>query len=409
EELEPGYGWNYEFLKIFNESPPDGETIGREIVDRYMDFYEGTDEALTLSVTDLSKLGGLVGSLDSLGYVAEGNIAEGGFNAISKARKGTKSFGLVSEGVGYDLVDIKHLALNLEGEFPDEASAVLSAIDTCIIYNQSSMENCYGLSTYIPYISKDTAKGSVAVYRRLGIMPSFTDFLVSFTEKLTGSRIKRDNISRAMPELTGFGDISVTLAQDALEEINNINLVIWKQLEDGSDYFIRLGMDSNVDIEEGGRISTMFEGYWATIGGQPVCLYEIERSGPSVKYSAPAILNGEWVNLIILFDNDNPDGKLLGALPGTEGTGSAAPKYMYEIQEGDIISLQYLAQLFLEDLSEAAGYPEYEKWHSGEEFTAPANLEVSVGPVDSELYMYGFQIEDIQNNTYYTDFIEIRY
>ncbi len=68
EDLEPGGGWNYEFLTVFNENPyAGGAEIGVRAVDEFVEFYgEDTDEILSLSVIDLSRVSPVLGTMGEL-------------------------------------------------------------------------------------------------------------------------------------------------------------------------------------------------------------------------------------------------------------------------------------------------------------------------------------------------------
>ncbi len=412
EETEPGLGWDYAFLGNLSEKPnATGHEIGKVIVDKFVSSNEGSREQATLSVMDLSKIPNVSDKFESLMSVAGDAVAKGGFNTISRARSGTKSFGYTGEDrSSFDIVDIKDFAQKLESSFPKQSSELVKSVESAITYyrNTRNIENAYGISTYIPYAAKQVAPRSVSEYSKIGILPDFVDFLGTYTEKLTGARVERSSVTRAKPRIVG-DNVAIKLDPKELEEINKITFTIWKQLEEGSDYFVKLGLDSDVNIADDGTITTSFDGYWATIAGQTACFYEVERTKDYQKYSTPAVLNGQDVSLIVIFDKENPDGKILGAIPPSPQGGVMAAKYMEPIKAGDKLALKYFAQLFLENEADAAKYTEAEKWLTGQEFTVTSDLSVQIVPVDDELYLYGFWIEDTQGNDYYTDFIEIRY
>ena len=418
EELEPGYGWDYKWLKGLSDNPiTNGVEIGKVIVDSFVESYAETGWDATLSVIDLKKLTPLFADLNVLSKSAENEIDTGGFSFISKARKGTKSFAVYTpEADSYDLIDIKHFAKQLEHMFPDEAAALITAAENAVAYyrNTGSVSNAYGISTYFPYLSKEVAKHSVPYYKSLdedaGVQANFISFMEAFYKNLILPRIERPEINNAVPSIQNGSEVSIKLDPDTLDEINQITFIIWKQLEEESDWFIKLGVDTNVDIAPDGTITTIFDGYWAVLGGETACFYEYERAGDTVKYMTPAVLNGEEVKLLLLFGDNYPDGKLLGAIPPPPEGGRVASKNIIPVNKGDRLALKYFAQLFVEDEANIDKYDEVEKWITGEEFTVSTDeLTIEIEPVDDNLYLYGFWIEDVHNNNYYTDFIEIRY
>ncbi len=410
EETEPGYGWDYGFLKTISENPNlTGAEIGKEIVTKYVAFYEDSSQDATLSTIDLSKMNELNANFEKFMNLAYDSIQNGDFNKIAKARKGTKSFGYSGENSGsYDIVDIKHLAQKMQSMYPEESKNLIKSIDETVVYkeNNSIVSNSNGLSTYIPYLDKDIAEYSLQIYKSLKKYPQFNNFLNSYTKELLSKEAPdySEEIAEIQPEVNDDSDISINLAPEMLDYINEINLTIWSKYED--DYYIMLGSSSNVDIAEDGKINTAFDGYWAELGGQRACFYEYENYDGTVKYSTPAVLNGEEVDIFAIFNEKYPDGKIIGALPVSESR--VASKYMLPIEKGDKLQLQYYVQLFVENEEDLAKYDYASTWVDGDEFTVGDDFKIEIVPVDGQ-YLYGFWIEDVYADRYYTNFIEITY
>jgi len=283
EELVPGYGWDYNWLKGLSDNPTaNGAEIGRVIVDSFIESYAETGWDATLSVIDLKKLAPLFTALNGLSKSAINEIDAGGFSFISKARKGTKSFAVSKpEADSYDLIDIKHFAEQLEHMFPDEAAALIASVGDAVAYyrNTGSVSNAYGISTYFPYLSKEAAEHSVPYYKSLFDdtegEAGFISFMEAFYLNLITPRAPRPEINNAVPSMQDGNEVSIILDPDTLDEINQITFIIWKQLEDESDWFIKLGVDTDVDIAPDGTITTIFDGYWAVLGGETACFLRI--------------------------------------------------------------------------------------------------------------------------------------
>jgi len=412
EELEPGDGWNYNFLYYLGENPSlSGAELGKTIVDTFSDFYTGTNEETTLSVIDLSKINNVVANLNSFAAPIKNNMNTN-YNRISQARQNTKTFGYLGEWYGsYDLVDIYDLADKSASLVGTQSENLKKSVKDAVVYyrNSSNVTNSYGISTYLPYFSKYSAEESVDIYESL-VRNEYSEFLRRYTEKLMGARVQRDSISKLTPTKSANNDseLTIRLSPKELEQINKIELTIWRQLDSSSDYFVRLGTSTDVNINPDGVITTMFDGYWVNINGEIACLHEVFNENGVEKYSTPAILNGQNVNLIITFDEQNPNGVIIGAIPEQENT-NLAPKQYIKIKKGDLLTLKYYAQLFLENESDIEKYTTATKWVNGNKITVGDDLKIEVVPVDDELYMYSFCVTDTQNNEYYTKFIEIRY
>lgn len=410
-ELEPGRGWDYRFLSGLSDNPSmDGGEVGAVIVDQYMAYYQETRQPLTLSVTNLSKIGGLSGAVeDFMGEIGQ-TILDGDFRTFSNIRKNARTYGKLGIINNFDLVDLKQLALELYESYPEEAGAVTAAFEEAVIYNRSSrgMEDAYGLSIYIPYDCKDTARVFVDLYNRFNIMPGHARFLKEYTERLLEGP-EDPYYQRIMPQPVDDSEIYIQIEPEKLKDIADISFTLWRQMEEGSDFFINLGIDRDVQIEDTGRITSEFDGYWYTIAGQPVCLYELNQTEEEQWYSTPAVVNGEEGDILLVFDRENPDGQVAGIVLEGPGDTGVSSKNMLSIQPGDNIAFQYYTQLYLEEGRDGSLYQESHKWVTGRMIQVEEELSLKLEPVGEELYLYGFCIEDIYNNSYYTDFIEIQY
>lgn len=408
EELEPGYGWDYSFLADLGDNPHiSGAELGQIIADKFVAFYAGTDEDATLSVIDLSKVDNVLEAMGNLMSACNEDFSQATFKSLAKLRNNTKVFGGGSpRDNNCDMVDICDMAAKLAPYYPDEAEAVIRAVKNAVVYNKNSegVEGAAGLSTYYVFGGKEQAETAIEIYKSLGMNPHYTNFLVNFTSELIGESIAPLDFSEQTPEMNEDGDYTIKLTQEELDNLLEIYFTVWEPVPDEEDYYIMLGETSNVEIDEDGTIVTEFEGVWPGINGDFVCLYEIGRMQGGAKYAIPAVLNGEDVDIIAVFDEANPDGRIIGARPLSDENGMAA-KNLLQIKKGDRLKFLYYAEYFGEDES-----MELEEWYEGEEFTVGDELELEWLEVNpGEIYLYGFYLIDVQQNEYYTDFVEVEF
>lgn len=410
-DFEPGQGWDYSFLSQVSKNPSmNGEALGTEIVSAYLAYYEDSRQTVTLSVTDLAQTKTVSDAVGELMECAGQTIADGDFDTFSRARRNSKTYGKTGKVSNYDLVDLRHLVKNLSADYPAEAAAVETALDEAVLYNGSGtgIENAYGLSVYIPYDRKDTAAAFVELYSRFQILPGLSSFLQEYTRELTRER-KEPLYRSVIPQTAETEEIYIELTAEQLAEAGEITFTVWRQLEEDSDYFINLAIEDDVQIADSGRIATEFDGYVTTIEGQPVCMYAQNRTENEQWYSIPAFLNGEEADILVVYDAENPNGTIVGAVPQGPGDSGVAAKYMLPVSLGDELAFAYYAQLFLEEEADTSKYGESYQWVAGETFTVTRDPVLETEPVGGELYLYGFCVEDIYNNSYYTDFIELQY
>ncbi len=419
EEFEPGYGWNYLFLADINAtSLPDGKVIGSCIADRFLEFYKENipDEQATLSVIELSRVSQVAKAFEDLAVAADGYLNKGGYNTIAKNRGKTKSFGYMGEqGGSYDMIDIGHFAQVLSSQFPEETAELKQAISAAVVKVENlNVENANGISAYFPFDDKESVPESLEIYKSNGILNKYTNLITDFSEILTGENLLQFNTESIVPEETEAGDYLIKLSPEELENIREIYFTVWQQEENianGVDYYIQLGESTDISIDPNGTITTDFDGYWTTLNGYQVCLYELDSNNFGTRYAIPAVLNGQDVNIIALYSNYYPDGKVLGAIPNSNENNNVAPKNLITIKDGDVIQLYYYAELFYDDDvdSDDLDQFEYETWYAGDEWTVDGELKLDVYMVDEGEFLYGFTIVDLQNNTYYTDFVSVEY
>jgi hypothetical protein len=185
EDLEPGDGWDYSFLGIFNRQPDmDGAELGKVIVDSFIAFFpDDTDEILTLSVVDLARVQPVMDAMGRLMGAARYKLADiEGFRTLAARRGYTKTFGDGSPRDNYtDMVDIGDMAVLLSDLFPREAGAVMDALGDAVLYNRHNADvPLYGLSAFYIYGGKSEGEASLRTYVDLGMDNYFTRYLLDF-------------------------------------------------------------------------------------------------------------------------------------------------------------------------------------------------------------------------------------
>ena len=94
---------------------------------------------------------------------------------------------------------------------------------------------------------------------------------------------------------------------------------------DDGEGILDLGCDDLYEEDDNGNLLEPQDRTWVSIQGQPVAYYSISASGGEDDYTiigrVPAELNGEDVNLIIVFDSENEDGYVAGAVYDYEDDG----------------------------------------------------------------------------------------
>ncbi|MCL2605640.1 MAG: clostripain-related cysteine peptidase [Defluviitaleaceae bacterium] len=360
EDTEPGDGWDYTFLGVLNYHPfIDGFGLGKVIVDTFMDFFgEDSDEVLTLSVVDLTRVQLVMDAMGKLMAAGSGKLeARPGFNKLAERRAYTKTFGDGSPRDNEsDMVDVGDMAVRLSDLFPREAKAVLRALGDCVVYNRHNSDTeLYGLSTFYVYGGKAFGRESLKTYSALGMDADFTRYL------------------------HGFYDGLVRRTRNASRENNEIirsEWVLWEPVT--ADTYRMAGILGESGIKDG-------EALWPHIYGHSVNLYPIASTRKGTQYAIPVKVNGRDADIIVAGCY-----RVMGV---RHREGNVLQKGYDPIMPGDMISFYSLEWNTLTDDF---------TWHRGRPITVRGNtLRIDWDPAPDGYYI-GERLTDVNHDVTYT-------
>lgn len=168
---------------------------------------------------------------------------------------------------------------------------------------------------------------------------------------------------------------------------------------DDGEGFIDLGLDNVFEFDENGALIGDTDRTWLAINGQPVAYYYVDTVDDGTNYTitgyVPALLNDERVELMLVFDNENPYGYISGARSVyTEGETETVAKGMTEINVGD--TLDFLCDYYSYD-------GEYQdSYFLGEQMVVTENMEISNVDVGEGNVCVTYRFTDIYNQQYWT-------
>ena len=192
------------------------------------------------------------------------------------------------------------------------------------------------------------------------------------------------------------GQRVLTLSEKQWSLVHTLEL---NMFYDDGEGFIDLGLDNVFDFDETGALIGETDRTWLAINGQPVAYYYLDTVDDGTNYSisgyVPAMLNGERVELILVFDNANPYGYISGARPVyTEGETETVAKGLTEINVGDTLD-------FICDYYTYEG--EYQdSYFLGEQMVVTENMEISNVDVGEGKVRVTYRFTDIYNQQYWT-------
>lgn len=169
---------------------------------------------------------------------------------------------------------------------------------------------------------------------------------------------------------------------------------------DDGEGFIDLGLDNVYEYNNAGDLVMEYDGTWLALNGHIVGYYVMSDDHHGDRYSikgrVPAKLNGQLVDIILVFDSQNPYGVVLGAQKryDVETETGTVPKGLIGIVAGDTID--YLCDYYTYDGRYSDTYL------LGEQYTATGEWQIENLSVGKSGYQMTYRITDIYGNKYWT-------
>ena len=199
------------------------------------------------------------------------------------------------------------------------------------------------------------------------------------------------------------GNQYLSLPEDQWSLVHTVDLNMYYDTGEG---YVDLGLDNLYSFDDDGNLIPDVDGTWISIDGQPVAYYHTDTVDDGDSYTitgyVPAMLNGERVKLILIFDNENPYGYVAGADPDYDETQTdTISRGLIELQDGD--ELRFLCDYYTYDGTFDDSY------YLGEPMTVDTSkLEISNTEIgDGHTWLALYKFTDIYNQSYWTDPLEL--
>ena len=366
EETEPGNGWYYTgWVGALAEQPSmDGAALGRAICDAYYTGCElvGTEDSVTLSLTDLSQIGPLLTAYESYGAEALSAACQDPsfFTRFARVADRSENYGGNTREEGYaNMVDLGHMARQ-SGDMLPSAQAVLDALDSCVLYQVKGpyRSEATGLSCYYSY--NGDADEAVS-YAGLGAGAAFKYF---YLYELTG-------------ELDQSGmDYLAEMDIHDLPDVETLSAMDW----DSAPLTLN---------DEGCAVLTLGPEADSLLASVNFSLYYTDPDLDTV----PVLLNGEAYNLQVAYNFSTESWEILGARQGLDENGMAG-KELRLLQEGDeLTTVWYMSSISGDDDFEA---------YEAETITVTADTAFGETALPDGRYVMVFEMRDAMDNCAYS-------
>lgn len=434
EEPEPGCGWYYtDWIGKLSENcgiPP--KHYGRQIIDDYIteSGWDSPSMYSTLGMFDLQQVTQkLLPALSQFSDDAVQQLSAGEYRRISQSRSNTRAV-YQSE---LDHIDLLDYAQHSQSETADQLE---QAVSDCVVYYRETENGSgdNGLSILFPYYDLSALDMLEEMYQTLGYDDAYPAFLEQFANVMAGGQISVSGFSNtqnhaAASEYSGFqwfdadagydesyyetysADLSLLettevdgrcvleLSEEDWEIVNDAAMQMFA-VYDG--FYVDMGLDDYCEFDDYGNLIVEYDQTWVALDGQVVPFFHESYTSDGDSFftcgSVPCVYNGIDAEIVLVWDTEHPSGYAAGVRPVY--TDSVAAKGLYDICDGDTFQVYY--DIYDEDLN----YVETMTLDD-EIFTVQDSLEVGYADAAEQLgdtFIY-YVLEDIYNNTYYTDSI----
>lgn len=434
EEPEPGCGWYYtDWIGKLSENcgiPP--KRYGRQIIDDYIteSGWDSPSMYSTLGMFDLQQVTQkLLPALSQFSDDAVQQLSAGEYRRISQSRSNTRAV-YQSE---LDHIDLLDYAQHSQSETADQLE---QAVSDCVVYYRETENGSgdNGLSILFPYYDLSALDMLEEMYQTLGYDDAYPAFLEQFANVMAGGQISVSGFSNtqnhaAASEYSGFqwfdadagydesyyetysADLSLLettevdgrcvleLSEEDWEIVNDAAMQMFA-VYDG--FYVDMGLDDYCEFDDYGNLIVEYDQTWVALDGQVVPFFHESYTSDGDSFftcgSVPCVYNGTDAEIVLVWDTEHPSGYAAGVRPVY--TDSVAAKGLYDICDGDTFQVYY--DIYDEDLN----YVETMTLDD-EIFTVQDSLEVGYADAAEQLgdtFIY-YVLEDIYNNTYYTDSI----
>jgi hypothetical protein len=238
-----------------------------------------------------------------------------------------------------------------------------------------------------------------------GMSSSNTGFLSdrAFDDKKAETYIRDNSLDQSalLWSRDSDGSYKLMLSQDQWSLIHDLELNVF--YDDGEGY-VDLGLDNVFDYDDEGNLIGEYDNTWLTMNGNVMAYYHtdtVEEEDGSLIVSGyvPAFLNGERVELLLIFDDDNPQGAVIGARP------------VYEESDNDTVAKSAIALKDGDKLEFVCDYYSYEgeyqdSYYLGEPLILDMTEGIKIANMDiGKSVRAVYKLTDIYEQSYWTQVI----
>jgi cysteine peptidase C11 family protein/type IX secretion system substrate protein len=383
EEEEPWHAWNWTpiITAMNSQSNLTVPQLGKIIVDGFLKQAEDKKtHGITLSLVDLSKLQGLVTSIENVLQGLDNNTH---LESLFQARAISEEYGksISDPSTSEDVVDIgdmfKHLK-NQEPSFSTLIDNVLHNLDSAVVYERSdsTRPQATGITMYLPqnqfYNYDQLHSVADSIYGKLPFSTTIKNFVINkyMPYLIEDNEPVKGEIDHSQGLISGgsTGGVlgqkytSIRIDESHLNQLHQLQVVLMEEIENDPEEYILLGStvpDTVITNTDNSKIfSYQWDEEWLSVNGFPAYVADIQSfdvldSEGSISHTftrihIPAILNPNSANpkkIVLDFkydENFNFELEGIDREPYKSPSGSVVTsKDRIHLKSGDEVQLVY--------------------------------------------------------------------
>ena len=437
EEPEPGYGWNYSFLKDAG-SRNNGAEIGNDIITHYMSYSDSVMTSYNysrvgLSVIDLNRVDELVSKIDALFAVAESNLTATSFSEYSRIVSNSVSvFPGSDDSTSYDLIDLYSLAQNLAALYPAEAQALCDTIGEIVLYNQCNEDNMYGLTIYHPDRNKDYTSHFLQNYYAVSFSDTYESYINAYGALLLdpSTLVSSWDPATMIPYKNSDYTFSLQLDDAQAADVNKVYYVISRADTEQPGNFVFVAMGNEVEMSASNLLTAEFDGQVRYMNNYTqnfsceIMYTEQESDGNRTRYLIPSILYNNDIQeedalycyFVLETSKLNPTGELIACYPmmnyiDSNGTDIYPSRYEINIYDYNYVAFGNMSHEFTstEDLTNFNENDWSDVVLNYTSFNTTDDFSTCLDSMFDDIPYYGmFIIEDSQGNRHCSNLVQLK-
>ncbi len=390
--------------------------------ENYESYNMEYDIYSTYSVLDLNNVDNLNNEIEEF----FGSIdIEDNYNEIAKIRSNLYQYAYESASIpSYDMVDLYNLVLELKHLSPQKADKLIEELENTIIYNYSTNDSSRGVSIYFPYYATESIeKYYFDTYSKVSNNEKYVEFINDFSDLKTINAsnklsFEKNSSSTEFNEETNTTDFTLNLTEEQVKAYAKSEYIVFRDNKDGTYYPVYKGKEATLENNQlTAKITDRQLGLYSTSDEVDftITLIEKEVSEKYITYDSVVILqdfrdenfimkaatmsltldresnNVDITNTVINSTYDLPN-RTTADINDYQSIAFGSSSYYILDDEGNV-------DINWSDSSNGVftGYEEYVE-----------NLNFKIYDFDDGYdYYCTFEIDDVNNNTYYSELIKL--